>query len=176
MDWNVSIVLLWVVFAPQALFYLILRSWKIRDAELQSHLGQETRSANAVVYRVSAAFRCSWRGWCWSYGCCSTGTGGWRCSAGLVCHTHTFCDKRQDGEICNQQIKQARNPPARAQNHIQSRTSWTQVISWHVRLQPHIRESDSCSTNFKRGGAHTAIGGVDRRPNPNWRWHHSDHI
>lgn len=46
-------------------------------------------------------------------------------------------------------------------------TCWTQVISWHVCLQPHVRESDSCSIHIKRGGAHTAIGGVDCRPNSN---------
>lgn len=70
-------------------------------------------------------------------------------------------------EIWNQQVKQPRSSSAREQKHIQSRTCWTQVISWHVRLQPHIRESDSCPTYSKSAGAVTAVGGVDRRPDPN---------
>lgn len=175
-DWYLLVILLGVVIACKILFYLILRSRKIGDVELQSHVSQETCSVVLVFYKVRALFRCSWRGWCWSYGCSGAGSGRWSCSTDFICHTCTFCDKRNKEETWNQQGKKPWNQPACKQKHNQIRTWWTQVISWHVRLQPHVRESDSFSTDSKSAGTYTAVGGVDRCPDPNWRWHHGDHI
>lgn len=81
-------------FGYKTPFYLILWTRKIRDVKLQSHLGQKTCGAVSVRHRVCAAFGVCWRSW--RRGCrCRSSSGGWSGCGGLICHAHTFCDRKR---------------------------------------------------------------------------------
>lgn len=71
---------------------LILRLRDVGDVELQTHFGEETNGTAAVRHREHSGLGRSWWRWCWSC-CCSWSRG--RCGGGLICRTHTFCDKTQ---------------------------------------------------------------------------------
>lgn len=98
------------------------------DVKLQSHLGQETCGAVGVVHRIRAQVGRPRRCWDWRRkggrrGHC--GGGGWRCSAGLICHTDAFCDTEKmrcvigNSQPSTKPIHQQRQTRASTHTHTQ---------------------------------------------------------
>lgn len=54
-------------------------------------------------------------------------------------------------------------------------TCQTQVVPGHVGLQPHVGERHRVFSDPDGGGTHTAVGGVDRRPDLNGVIRQNDH-